>query len=171
MPRRNANQRPQGGNVSRGPYGDANNSVTIEVDNLGQIIALSSSPIVPASVPVALLFAASDEATALTTGTNKIVFRMPYDMTLTGVKASLSTAQTGSGGGGIFTIDILRGGVSILSTLITIDNGEKTSLTAATPPVIGFSALLDDDEMSVSITQIGDGTAKGLKVALIGSTP
>jgi hypothetical protein len=48
-------------------------------------------------------FAVSDETTALTTGTNKITFRMPYGMNLTEVRASLVTAQTS---GTIFTVDI-----------------------------------------------------------------
>jgi len=115
--------------------------------------------------PYIIQTACSDETTALTTGTNKVVFRMPQAMTLTSVRASLTTAQTS---GSIFTCDILQNGVSILSTLITIDNTEKTSTTAVTLPVISTSALTDDSEISVSITQVGDGTAKGLKVSLIG---
>jgi len=57
--------------------------------------------------------ACSDETTALTTGVGKITFRMPYAFTLTGVRASLTTAQAS---GNIFTVDINEGGVSILST-------------------------------------------------------
>jgi hypothetical protein len=121
---------------------------------------------ISSSAPIeSLIVAASDESTALTTGTAKVKFRMPYALTLTGIRASLTTAQaTGS----IFTVDVKMGGLSILSTLITIDNTEKTSTTAATPPVISTSALTDDAEMQVDITQVGDGTATGLKVALIG---
>jgi hypothetical protein len=111
-------------------------------------------------------FAASDETTALTTGTNKITFRMPYGMNLTEVRASLVTAQTS---GTIFTVDIKQNGVSILSTLLTIDNGERTSTTASTPAVISTSNLIDDSRITVDITQIGDGTATGLKVLLKGT--
>lgn len=113
--------------------------------------------------------AVSDETTALTTGTAKITFRMPYAMTLTAVRASLSTAQTGSGGGGILTVDINEAGSTILSTKLSIDNGEKTSTTAATAAVISDASLADDAEMTIDIDQIGDGTAKGLKVSLIGT--
>ena len=91
---------------------------------------------------------------------------MPYAMTVTGVRASLSTAQTS---GSIFTVDINEGGTSILSTKLTIDNTEKTSTTAATAAVISDSALADDSEITVDVDQIGDGTAKGLKVTLIGT--
>lgn len=113
----------------------------------------------------ALIIACSDEATPLTTGTAKVTFRMPYAMTLTAVRANLKTAQSS---GSIFTVDINDGGTTILSTKLTIDNGEKTSTTAATAAVISDTALADDAEITVDIDQIGDGTAKGLKIALIG---
>jgi hypothetical protein len=118
-----------------------------------------------ASLPFELVVAASDETTALTAGNAKITFRMPRAVTLTAVRASLTTAQAS---GNIFTVDINEGGTSILSTKLTIDNTEKTSTTAATPPVISDTALADDAEMTIDIDQIGNGTATGLKVALIG---
>lgn len=117
-------------------------------------------------IKVSICIAASDESTALTTGTAKVTFRMPHAMTLTEIRASLTTAQSS---GSIFTVDVNEGGTTIISTKITIDNGEKTSTTAATPPVISDSALADDAEITIDIDQIGDGTAKGLKVYLIGT--
>ena len=113
-----------------------------------------------------LTIACSDESTALTAGTAKITFRMPYAMALTSVRASLSTAQTS---GSIFTVDINESGSSVLSTKLTIDNTEKTSTTAATAPVISDGNLADDAEITIDIDQVGDGTAKGLKVTLIGT--
>ena len=118
------------------------------------------------ATPFELVVAASDETTALTTGTAKITFRMPRAITLTAVRASLTTAQAS---GNIFTVDINEGGTSILSTKLTIDNTEKTSTTAATPPVISDASLADDAEITIDIDQIGNGTAKGLKVMLIGT--
>jgi hypothetical protein len=115
--------------------------------------------------PCEIQLAASDETTALTTGTAKVTFRMPYAMTVTSVRASLSTAQTS---GSIFTVDINESGSTILSTKLTIDNTEKTSVTAVTPPVISDSTLADDAEMTIDIDQVGDGTAKGLKITLKG---
>jgi hypothetical protein len=109
--------------------------------------------------------ACSDETTALTTGTAKVTFRMPYAFTVTAVRASLTTAQTS---GSIFTVDINESGTSIISTKLTIDNTEKTSTTAATAVVISDASLADDAEITVDIDQVGDGTAKGLKVYLIG---
>lgn len=113
----------------------------------------------------ALVLAASDETTALTTGTSKMTFRMPYAFTVSAVRASLTTAQTS---GSLLTIDINESGTTILSTKLTIDNTEKTSTTAATPPVISDTALADDAEITIDIDQVGDGTAKGLKITLIG---
>ena len=113
-----------------------------------------------------IVVAASDETTALATGTAKVTFRMPYAFTLTSVRASLTTAQAS---GSIFTVDINESGVSILSTKITIDNTEKTSTTAATAPVISDTSLADDAEITIDIDQVGDGTAKGLKITLIGT--
>jgi hypothetical protein len=113
----------------------------------------------------ALIIPASDEATAITTGTAKMTIRMQYAFTVLAVRASLTTAQAS---GSIFTVDINEGGVSILSTKLTIDNTEKTSTTAATPAVISDSSLADDAEITIDVDQVGDGTAKGLKVTLIG---
>jgi hypothetical protein len=117
-------------------------------------------------LPTEIQLAVSDEVTALSTGTSKITFRMPYAMTVTGVRASLSVAQTS---GSILTIDINEGGSSILSTKLTIDNTERTSVTATTAPVISDSSLSDDAEITIDIDQIGDGTAKGLKITIIGT--
>jgi hypothetical protein len=117
-------------------------------------------------LPTEIQLAASDETTALTAGTAKVTFRMPYAMTVTAVRASLTTAQAS---GSIFTVDINEAGTSILSTKLTIDNTEKTSTTAATAAVISDSALADDAEITIDIDQIGDGTATGLKITIIGT--
>lgn len=107
-----------------------------------------------------------DETTALTTGTAKKTFRMPYAMTVTEVRISVTTAPTGA----TLTVDLNEGGASIFSTVLTIDVSEKTSTTAATPAVISDSALADDAEMTVDIDQIGSTVAgAGLKITLIGT--
>lgn len=117
-------------------------------------------------LPAEIGVAASDEATALTTGTAKVTFRMPFAMTVSSVRANLNTSQAS---GSIFTVDINEAGTSILSTKITIDNGEKTSQTAATAPVLSDTALADDAEITIDIDQIGASGAKGLKIWIIGT--
>ncbi len=112
-----------------------------------------------------IIVACSDETTAITTGTAKVTFRMPYAFTVTDVRASVNTAPTGS----TILIDINEGGTTILSTKLMIDASEKTSTTAATPAVISDTTLADDAEMSVDFDQVGSTIAgKGVKVILIG---
>lgn len=114
--------------------------------------------------PEVIQVAGSDETTDLAVGT-VVTFRMPYAMTLEDVRASVTTAPTGAN----LEVDINESGVSVLSTVISIDAGEKTSTTAATPPVISDSALADDAEITIAIDQIGSTVAgAGLKVTLIG---
>jgi hypothetical protein len=114
----------------------------------------------PAQIGVAV----SDETTAITTGTAKLTFRMPFAMTLTSVRASLKTASSS----GAPAINVKESGTTIFSTTVTIDANEKTSTTAATPAVISDSALADDAEMTVDIDTAGTG-AVGLKLWLIGT--
>ena len=118
------------------------------------------------SSPEVIQAAASDETTNLTTGTAKVTFRMPYAMTLTEVRASLTTEQTA---GALLTVDINLNGSSVLGTKLTFDNNERTTVTAATPATIVTSALTDDGEITVDIDAVGTAGAKGLKITLIGT--
>ena len=112
-------------------------------------------------------FAASDESTALTTGNGKVTIFAPRDFTLVSLFAGVSTLGTTSG---TTTIQIQKNGVDILSTALTIDQGEYTSLTAAAPAVISTTAFTKGDRISVDIDAIsGGGTEKGLKITLIGT--
>ena len=107
------------------------------------------------------VIAASDEATNLVTGTNKVYFRMPYAGTLLAVKATVNTAPTGS----TLICDINEAGTSVLGTKLSIDASEKTSDTAASAATIADSALANDAEITIDIDQVGSTVAgKGLKV-------
>ncbi|TMN24494.1 hypothetical protein [Pseudoxanthomonas sp. X-1] len=106
-------------------------------------------------------------------GTAKNSFTMPYGLLLDavadgGLYATLSVAQAA---GSLVTVDVKRNGVSILSTKLTFDNAERTTVTAATPPVIlsGGNVLSKGDEITIEVTQIGTALAKGLTVYLVGS--
>lgn len=110
--------------------------------------------------------ACSDETTDLSAATGVATFRMPYAMTLTDVRASVTTAPVGS----TLIVDINESGSTILGTKLSIDASEKTSETAATPAVISDSALADDAEITIDIDQVGSTTAgAGLKIWLIGT--
>jgi hypothetical protein len=150
-------------------YSDSNVQVYLTNNNYAteQYVANAINDIV---VVESIIIAASDETTALTVGTNKVSFRMPYAFTLTDVRASLNTAQVS---GNTFTVDVKTGDtpVSILSTKITIDNTQFSSVTANTAAVISTPALADDERITVDIDQVGNGTAAGLKISLIGYKP
>ena len=100
-------------------------------------------------------------------GLARITFRAPHAMTVTAVRASLKTAQSS---GSLFTVDINESGSSVLSTPITIDNGEKTSTTADAPPVISDSSIADDAEITIDIDTVGSGGV-GPVVTIIGVRP
>jgi hypothetical protein len=109
--------------------------------------------------------ACSDEASDIEAATGVVEFQMPFGMTLSGVRATVTTAPVGS----TIQVDINKNSSSILSTVISIDAGEKTSETAATTPVISDTSLSDGDVITIDIDQIGSSTAgTGLKVQLIG---
>ena len=110
--------------------------------------------------------ACSDESTALTTGDAKVTWRMPYAYTVTAVRASL----TGAGGSsGTTTVQIQEAGSDILSTPITIDYGDTTSVGASASPVIDDSSLADNAVMTVDIDAVtGDADETGLKIYIIG---
>ena len=103
-----------------------------------------------------------DKDTAHTTGTSVGGdFRVPQAMTVLDVGAYVDTAPSGSG----TAIDINEAGTSILSTTITIDDGEKSSETAATPPAISDSSIAADAIITFDIDGVGSTTAaKGLTV-------
>jgi len=166
-------QGPTGATGATGPAGadgaDGADGVGVDAGGTtGQVLAKASNTDYDTewlSLTTADIYviACSDETTALTTGTGKVTFRMPTAGTLTAVKATVSTAPAGSA----LIVDINEGGTSVLSTKLSVDDGEKTSATAATPAVISDSALANDAEITIDIDQVGSGTAgAGLKVNL-----
>lgn len=112
-----------------------------------------------------LVIALSAETGIINTGTATATFRMPFPMFVQEVRASLVTAQTS---GSLVTVDINENGTSIISTKLTFDNTERTTTTAATPPVISDNTIADDAEITIDIDQVGGTTAKGLKVTIKG---
>lgn len=122
---------------------------------------------VSTSIVESMTVAISDETTTLTTGTAKITFRAPRDMTLSAIpRASLSTVSTS----GLVTMDINKNGTSILGVnKLSIDANEKTSVTAATPTTLATTTFTSDDEITIDIDAAGTG-AKGAKITLFYST-
>lgn len=125
------------------------------------LAAYASGALALQCIPVAC----GTELGPVTAGAAKVSFHMPFAFTLVAVRAGVRTAQAS---GSLLTVDINANGSSVLSTRITIDNAERLSTTAATPPVISSPVLADGAEVTVDVDQVGDGTATGLKVYLIG---
>lgn len=117
--------------------------------------------------PIVFERAFSDETTPLTVGTAKLRFRMPFAMYLTGVRFSVTNAPTGAP----LIIDIMEGvtPVSILSTKLSIDAGEETSVSAASQAVISDPNLADNGEIRIDVLQIGSTIAgTGGKICMYG---
>lgn len=118
--------------------------------------------------PIEIQLAASDETTALTTGNGKVTFRAPCAFTLTGVRASVTTAPTGAA----INVQVNIGGNDALSTVLSIDIENTSSVTAGTPAVINatYEDVADDAAIRIDLDQVGSSTAgAGLKVTLIGT--
>lgn len=159
MAGRRALLNPPNGTVAPAQYGASPKIPVITVDAFGRAIAVSER-----NENEVLIIAIGDETTAITTGTAKTTFRMPFAMTVTAVRASLTTDSSS----GTPTFDINESGTTILSTKLTIDATEKTSTTAAVPAVISDSALADDAEMTIDVDVAGTGAA-GAKIYIIGT--
>ena len=107
-----------------------------------------------------------NEDTAMTTGLAKATFHMPpWATTLVNVIVGVTTAPTGS----TAIFDLNEAGVSVLSTKVSVDIGEKNSEDAATPPVVSDSSLAANALMTVDTDQVGSTIAgTGGKIYLIG---
>lgn len=119
----------------------------------------------PLLEPAEILIAVGDESTAITTGTAKITFRMPFAMTLDAIpRASLTTASSS----GLPTFDINMNGSTILgASKLSIDENELTSTTATTATTLVTTALTDDAQMTIDCDVAGTGAA-GAKILIRG---
>lgn len=112
---------------------------------------------------IEIQMACSNLTSALTAATTVGYLRAPRAMTISAVRASLLTASSS----GIVTIDINKNGSTILSTKLTIDANETTSVTAATAYVLSGTTVADDDLITVDIDGAGTNAA-GLSITILG---
>jgi len=108
------------------------------------------------------------DTTNLITG-DLLIFCIPSDfdgMNLIDADAYVTTVSS-SGLPTVQIKNVTQGSVNMLTTPITIDVGETTSYTAATPPVIDIANddVATGDLIAVNISEIGTGT-RGLGVIL-----
>lgn len=131
---------------------------------------IDGTPLTGAEIAAALaaankqdyMVSCSDLTTSLIATTSAGYFRALYDASIVTVRASLLTASTS----GAVEIDLRVNGTSVLSTPLSIDVNETTSLTAAVPVVVATPGLIEDDVITVDITSPGSN-AKGLVVSLL----
>ena len=124
----------------------------------------------PQPVIISDVIAASDETTVLVTGTAVVTFRMPTAFTLTGIKASLTTAAAT----GTFAVDVNAGGTSIMTTTkLRFDATEDTTVTySGTAAALTQVDIADDAVITIDIDDAGSAAdATGLKVTLLGYKP
>ena len=110
--------------------------------------------------------AASDETTAITTGTGKVIFYMPAAITLTEVFVGLAGQSTS----GIVTVDVKKAGATIFSTLPSIGANADTSLagSGSVAAVLSTASFAKGDKTAIDVTAAGTA-AKGLKVVMLGT--
>jgi hypothetical protein len=110
--------------------------------------------------------ALSDETTNLTASTSvpKVSFYAPFDVNLTSLFGSVTTAGAGS----TIIMDMHVAGTTVMATdKISIDAGELTSDTAATPPALTTFFVAAKSLVELYIDQIGASTAgAGAKIQI-----
>jgi hypothetical protein len=98
----------------------------------------------------------SDQTTDWTTGL-KVTFTWRFGTTtLSSTPIDCVTAPTGSAA----QFDVKKNGTTIYSTKPTIDAGETSTGTAATPAVLSTTSLANGDIVTIHIDQVGS-TIKG----------
>ena len=106
-----------------------------------------------------------DQVRPVTAGPNQRALRMVGGFQLMDARAALATAQAT---GNPIEVDIQRGGVSLLSGPLTFANGSLTTVGNPSVVPVGGVALADEDQVQIAVLQIGDGSANGLTVVLLG---
>ena len=123
--------------------------------------------------PLILGIGFKDNVTALTTGTNVAYVRAPRAFLCTKIRASVNTPSSS----GSVKVDILKNGLSILPMVfdtntqqyvtkyLQIDQGHETSVTSTVSFSGFFTAVGDDEKLTIDVIQAGTGTT-GLIVSL-----
>lgn len=113
---------------------------------------------------IEIQFACSDNQTGITTGANKGAWPAPFDGKLVGVQFDLTEqAPTGAD----FVTELRIGEVELLSTPVTVEDGDSSSITAAVQPVISVASFARGNVIRPYFTQVGStNPGKGVVATL-----
>lgn len=105
----------------------------------------------------------TDTITSPSAGDSQFSFTVPTFLDGARIVRVEAAVTDTSASGGPILIQLAIGANDLLLTRINIDDGEKTSMTAATQPEINplYRVLRAGDQIDVDIDDIGDGTAYG----------
>jgi len=131
-------------------------------DNWVWDLPATSRPLDPLIFPIA-----SHTTTLTTIGVGECFrFTIPYAFVITSVAVAFSTPPTGVVP--VFDVNLIGTG-SILSTLITVDDGSFSSFNAVTPSVLSTTVIPENSQITLDLDIIDGGlTAAGLKFYIIG---
>lgn len=145
----------------------AHNNGNTDTVRVGGGLSLANGTLRSKQDTMAMIIACSDETTNITaTGNPKVTFRTPFAITVTGVKASLTTASSS----GNVTVDVKNGNTTILSGFLQVDANQTTSVTSGTQRTVTAPNIASDNEVKIDINAAGTG-AKGLKVTILYTRP
>ena len=107
-----------------------------------------------------------DSTADMATGTAKATLYLPglKEFTVTGVRAYVNTVATGAT---LLTVDINEAGTSIISTKLTFDASELSTMTAATPVIISDHTIAAGAKITFDVDAVGNTTAGKGAVACI----
>lgn len=115
-----------------------------------------------------LTYYVSEEGVDAATGTAVLNVHAPFAMEIVDAKMSAAVAPTGGPARVDLNADTGSGLQSVFMDLLEIDDGERTTTTAATPPNLAVTSIPDDAEMTFDIDLVGTTAAgQGFKVYLI----
>ena len=104
-------------------------------------------------------FALGTETDVALTG-QRVSFVMPFAGTIDEIIVSNIIAHTA----GAFTLDVNKNTATILSTKLTVDPNETSSITALTPPVYLTTTFAKGDIFTVDIDSVATGSPAGTKI-------
>lgn len=146
---------------------DSSSPSRINLSGSAVVACAASSRIIYELAEFDLIIPASAETGSLAVTSAAIGFHITRPLTFSEIFAGVNVAPTGAA----IEVNVKKNGTTIFSTNLTIDAGETTSLTAATPPVLSSTptSFVKGDYVVIEIVQVGaTEPGEGLKIYCLG---